>query len=162
MTEDSTISVFYNNWEGDTSTAASGGTYRLNANGATDAKFTFVGTSVGWITANGPSYGMANVFIDGVKSGGTFDLYSAKQQWQVAISFTGLSAAQHTIEIEPLGTKNSASKGTGVVVDAFRGPITPIGMPVEMTTSGGEAFPLWLLVVPLSLLGLWVMGRYTL
>ncbi len=57
--------------------------------------------------------------IDGV-SKGTYNLYQLTQKWQVVIPFTGSSAGQHTLEIRPLGTK-------AVVVDAFRGRLTPVG-----------------------------------
>lgn len=124
--QDNASAVQYNKWSGKTNASASGGSYRTSNKPSANARFTFTGTTVDWITAKGPKYGKAKVLIDGVAKG-DFDLYGGAQQWQVAISFTGLSDAQHTIEIKPLGSKNSASGGKNVVVDAFRGPFTAIG-----------------------------------
>ena len=121
--QDNCVSTWYDHWEGQTSPSAYNGNYRTNSYAGTDTKFTFTGTSVSWITAKGHKYGQANVLIDGA-SQGTVDLYSPTQQWQVALTYGGLSAGQHTIDIQPLGAKNPASAGTDVVVDAFSGPIT--------------------------------------
>lgn len=125
-TQDDSTALVYNKWKGEKNEEASGGSYRASGKAGAVAQFTFIGTSVDWITAKGPSYAKAKVLIDGVDKGDV-DLYAVTQQWKVAISFTGLSDGQHTIEIKPLGTKNNKSKGTTVIVDAFRGPFTAIG-----------------------------------
>lgn len=125
-TQDDSPSVVYSKWSGKSNASASGGTYRSAKKASANAKFTFTGTSVEWITAKGPSYGIARVLIDGVDLG-TRDLYDPAQQWQFAISFTGLSDAKHTIEIQPLGTKNVKSSGNSIIIDSFRGPFTAIG-----------------------------------
>lgn len=122
-TEESSPKVIYNYWKGVVNANASSGTLRMSKKKRSKAILTFTGTSVNWITATGPKYGNANVMIDGVDKG-NFDLYSATPQYQVARTFDGLSAGQHTIQIRPLRTKNPASGGYWVVVDAFSGPIT--------------------------------------
>jgi hypothetical protein len=73
---------------------------------------------VQWITATGPRYGEADVTIDGVDQG-VVDLYSASVNWQVAKTYSGLASGTHTIVVKVLGTKDPASTGTNVVVDAF-------------------------------------------
>lgn len=97
---------------------ATDGRYRISSTAGATTTFTFTGDSITWITAKGPAYGKAEVFIDGV-SKGVVDLYNATQVWQYQQSYTGLGAGNHTITVKVLGQKNSASSGYGVVVDAF-------------------------------------------
>ena len=126
-TQERALKVQYNNWLGVANTKASGGNYRYNKTNGSDAQLTFTGDSITWITAKGPAYGKASVLIDGKPAGlGTYDLYQLTAQ-KVRITFPSLGAGQHTIEIKPLGTKNSASTGTRVVLDAFSGPISILG-----------------------------------
>jgi predicted outer membrane repeat protein len=120
-TEDKALSVQYDTWLGATQANASGGSYHSSQSAGAVARFAFTGTGVTWVTAKGPVYGKADVYIDGKKKA-TYDLNQAAQQWQAAIPFTGLSAGAHTIEIHVLGTKKAASKGKTVIVDAFRIP----------------------------------------
>ncbi len=117
--EDDDSAIRFDNWQSRSNVSSSGGTYRLSSSAGSINKFTFSGTEVEWVTAKGPSYGKANVFVDNLRIGGTLDLYSRTQQWQVVISFTGLAPGPHTIEIRPLGSKNPASNGKGIVIDAF-------------------------------------------
>jgi hypothetical protein len=79
--------------------------------------WTFTGTAVDWIAANGPSYGQARVLIDGVDHG-VVDSYASAQKWKVTHPYSGLTSGQHTLTIQVLGTKASAAKGTTVIVDA--------------------------------------------
>ncbi|MGE5140646.1 MAG: hypothetical protein ACM3JD_14355, partial [Rudaea sp.] len=69
----------------------------------------------------------ASVTVDGAAVGGTIDLYSPTQQWQVPITFGGLSSGTHTLQVTILSTANPSSTGRVVVIDGFSGPITPIG-----------------------------------
>ncbi len=94
-------------------------TTALNGTAGAVAQLKFTGDQIDWITAKGPRYGQAEVFIDGVSRGIT-DLYQAATQWQVPVSFAGLGAGVHTIQVEVLGTHNVLSNGTGVVLDAFK------------------------------------------
>lgn len=119
VTDDTAPNVKYNQWSSKKNAAASGGTYRVSKDKASRARFTFNGTKIEWLTAKGPAYGKAAVYIDGLVRG-TYDLYAPAARWQVAVRFTDLSAGQHTIEIRVLGTKNAKSTGSAVVVDAFR------------------------------------------
>ncbi|MGB8644471.1 MAG: hypothetical protein WCF84_04490 [Anaerolineae bacterium] len=116
--------IRYDNWYGVTTVSASGGSYRYNRTLKSFAQITFTGSSINWITNKGPSYGKAIVTIDGI-SKGTFDLYRAAAQWQVAIPFTNLGAGTHVLQVKPQGTKNAAATSANVVVDAFSGPIIP-------------------------------------
>jgi len=125
----------YNTWTCRGNTRASGGSYGFNVSMGAMVSLSFNGPSLSWITARGPSYGKAQVLIDGVNQG-TIDLYAGKQQWDVVKTYSGLSAGWHTIQIKVLGTKNAASKGRTVVVDAFNGPITAIGTNVQVSPFG--------------------------
>lgn len=152
-TQDTAATFRWNNWTSAASTSASGANYRSNTSKNTVAGLSFTGTSITWVTAKGPSYGKATVLIDGV-SKGTYDLYQTKQQWTVGIPFSGLSAGPHTIQVKVLGIKQSKSKGTTVVVDAFSGPISVVNNTTAMPTNEDETqnslFTLW----PIGFIGL--------
>ena len=64
--------------------------------------------------------GKAEVYLDGVKVA-TVDLYaSSGQSRKVVFRRGGLDpSTTHTLEVRALGTKNAASSGTRVDVDAF-------------------------------------------
>ena len=117
-TEDSSIKVTYNSFVGKAATAASGGTYRTSAAQGANARLTFTGTGVDWITASGPDGGMASVSVDGsIKL--IVDLYSPSIQWQKVVSYTGLALGSHSVVITILGSNNSSSSGMNVIFDAF-------------------------------------------
>jgi hypothetical protein len=117
--------VKYGGWQGKKNAGASGGTFRLGRRKLSYTRLSFTGTGVDWITAKGPRYGIASVFIDGVLADDNIDLYDPDQLWQVPISFNGLEEGNHTIEVRPLNKKNPNSQGKSIVIDAFRAPITP-------------------------------------
>jgi len=116
-TQDTSTKITYGWWAGKTSTSASGGTYRSAAS-AGPASFTFTGTRVDWITTTGPAYGKAEVYLDGVDQG-TVDLYSPTTHWKTAKSYTASGPGQHTLTIQVLAQKNTASTGKAVIIDAF-------------------------------------------
>ena len=63
--------------------------------------------------------GMANVYIDGVLNA-TVDEYSPQVAYkQMIYSNQILPSGNHTIKIAESGTKNPASSGTSVDLDAF-------------------------------------------
>jgi plastocyanin len=117
-TEESAITVTFDRWVGATATYASGGTYRYNGASGGTASLTFTGTRVDWITSTGPAYGIAAVSIDGVGQG-TVDLYSSSLTWHVFESYYGLASGTHTIAVTALGSRDTSSTGTRVVVDEF-------------------------------------------
>ncbi|MCX6107954.1 MAG: hypothetical protein NTY08_19160, partial [Proteobacteria bacterium] len=77
------------------------------------------GTQVAWITAVGPTMGIATVTIDGTAQG-SVDLYSPTSTTRV-LKFvkTGLTRAAHTMVITSSGTRNARSLGTRVDLDAI-------------------------------------------
>lgn len=110
--------IGYDAWRDVALAAAFDGSYHVNQKGGATATFAFIGTSVQWITATGPSFGTAVVTIDGVDEG-TVDLYSAKGHHQVAEAYGSLSPGTHTLVIAPTGSHNSLSTGGSVVIDGF-------------------------------------------
>ena len=115
--------VTLNYWKQVAASGPSGGSYRQGNGGA--VQFTFTGTSITWLTAKGPAYGQADIYIDGKLNGARRDLYASAVQWQVPITISNLTNAKHTIKIQATGTKNASSTGAQIVMDAFYGAITP-------------------------------------
>jgi hypothetical protein len=124
--QDTSLAVQYNSWIGNAQEMASGDSLRISGKLGAVARFNFHGTSITFVTARGPAYGMADVLIDGVLKSSNLNLYAATQQWQYAIDYSGLTNTDHTIEIRPKHTKGANSSGFGVVVDAFTGPFTAL------------------------------------
>ncbi len=88
------------------------------------ATFTFTGTSVSWIGFKGPQTGIARVILDGAVVADSLDTYSATDVPQGAVyTLSGLPAVSHTLTIEVTGSKNAASLGAFIMVDAF--DVTP-------------------------------------
>ena len=116
--DDGSPAVSYNGWGGVLDPTANGGAYRKSSVKGDKATWTSpITTSLTWVTRTGPDQGNARVTIDGA-SKGTVDLYSASAQ-PLSKVFSGLVSKVHTVVINVLGTKNAASTGVGVAVDAF-------------------------------------------
>jgi hypothetical protein len=106
-------------WPRATSRKASGGAFVLADLAGASTTFRFRGTGVTWISASGPAFGKAAVFIDG-KRVRLVDSWSATAKFKVGRSFTGLSDTVHTIRVKVLGRHRAASSGNTVVVDGWR------------------------------------------
>lgn len=116
--QNNTVTPRYGSWRAVATPAASGGAYRSSATPGRTATFGFTGTGVDWVTATGPGWGKAKVFIDGVDKG-TMDLYAPSQRYQRVKTYQGLPAGRHTIAVKVLGKKNPSATATKVSVDAF-------------------------------------------
>src|SRR5439155_1417104 len=68
-TQESLPGVKLGTWTGQSDANASGGSYRVSTTTGAQAKLQFTGTSIDWVAATGPSYGQAQVTIDGVSMG---------------------------------------------------------------------------------------------
>ncbi len=79
----------------------------------------FVGTGVSWIGTQGKDQGIARVYVDGEHVGDVDQFGNVREKMLESFSVTGLVYGPHTIVIEVTGTKNSASAGNRVEVDAF-------------------------------------------
>lgn len=112
----------------------SGGSHSRSSNSTAAVRFTFKGTDLTWIAIKSSSYGVARVSVDGGPST-TVDLYSASPQWKSRVwSVSGLTDTTHTVLIEATGTKNPASSGFALSVDALEavgGLVDPPSMRYE-------------------------------
>ncbi len=94
------------------------------------ASWSFSGKSVGWLTVTGPTYGKADVYIDG-KRKMTVNNYAKNVKHGVTRTVKGLTKGTHTIEIRVLGKKGAKTgKGTFVAIDGFK-----VGSKVTATPS---------------------------
>ena len=93
-------------------------TQNYSATTGDKATFSFSGASIRWVHLKFPHMGIANVVIDGIDKGNV-DLYSASGLWQQINTYSSLGSGNHTITITVTGTKNAASTGFYVDVDAF-------------------------------------------
>jgi hypothetical protein len=118
---DPSVSFSLGNWVlGDTSRPWSAGIANLSSTANAQVTFTFTGTAVTWIGANGPQTGMANVFIDGNQVASNLDTYAPAEHIQAPIfTASGLAETSHTISIQVTGQHNPAASDAIVVVDAF-------------------------------------------
>jgi hypothetical protein len=116
--KDDDPAVAYNGWFGVADPNASGGFYRTSSVKNDKAIWkTPASTSLTWVTRTGPDQGKATVLIDGVNKG-SVDLYTASPAALNKV-YSGLSNAAHTVTIKVLHTKNAASTGFDVRLDAF-------------------------------------------
>jgi hypothetical protein len=108
-------------WSTQTLAGAYGGAQKYAKGAGTEkATFVFTGSDVAWVAPTNSNRGKADVYLDGTRVA-TVDLYSASGQTRkVVFSRAGLDpSVSHTLEVRALGTKNAASKGKRVDVDAF-------------------------------------------
>ncbi|TLM73187.1 MAG: hypothetical protein FDZ70_07875 [Actinobacteria bacterium] len=106
-------------WSSVARTQLSAGSARCASGIGKSVTATFDGTGIDWIGARTTSAGKARVYLDGVLVA-TVDLYSnANRFGEVLYSVSGLDNGPHTLKIECFGSKNPASAGTNVWIDAF-------------------------------------------
>jgi bacillopeptidase F len=105
-------------WRTSTSSSSYGGSYTIEHLTGAQGTFRFAGKSVTWWTNNGPDYGVAYIYVDGVFKG-SVNLYRSTVAYKVGYLISGLTNTTHTLLIRVHGTKSSASKGTKVAIDAF-------------------------------------------
>jgi hypothetical protein len=102
-------------WRRPSSSSASGG-YYVTTDLRGSVSFTFRGTRVDWYTVVGPDQGMAEMRIDGVLKK-TVDNYAASRAYGVRRTVQYLSDAVHTLTIQVLRQKRTASSGWLIAVD---------------------------------------------
>jgi hypothetical protein len=101
--------------------AAGGLYYRSRAANAT-VRFDPVGTNATLLTARGPEFGIAEIYLRGELIE-TVDLYSPVYEWQFPVPITGFrpGVTEHVV-VKVTGRKNPASSDTLVIVDGFTQP----------------------------------------
>ena len=127
--------ISYDQWKTTSQVATSAGTFQSTAKKSSSVSLTFSGIGVTWVTANGPTYGKADVSIDGVDQG-SVDLYAPTQTWQVDQTYAGLANGTHTITITALGAHDASASGNGVVLDSLIAIPQPTLTGIAVTPSG--------------------------
>jgi hypothetical protein len=92
---------------------------RVSETKGAKATLTFRGTAVSWTGYRGRDSGIASVKIDADPAIIVDTYFPADKVQATVFTATGLADVTHTLTIEVLGTKNAASTGKQVVVDAF-------------------------------------------
>lgn len=118
FTDDTSYAIRYGAWSGIWSNKATNGGYRLTKIEDSQITFTTRGRSFRWITARGPNYGKAAVYVDS-QLVSTVDLYFPTQMWQQTILIDTPGPGEHVVSIVALGKKNPASTGSGIVFDGI-------------------------------------------
>jgi hypothetical protein len=117
--ETSEMTTYSGTWTQQADSSAYGGGLKYAGVKGHKAQFSFAGRNVAWVAPKDVNRGRAEVWVDGVKKK-TIDLYSSAAQPRRAVYTQSWSTSgTHTLEVRVLGTKNTASSGTRVDVDAF-------------------------------------------
>lgn len=147
---------------------ASGAAYYQSSTTNDEAVFKFNGTGVTWLATKGADKGIAGVYIDGAFDS-NIDLFNAAPQYQQSVfTKSGLSAGPHTLKIKVTGTKNVASSGYNVTLDACQ-----VGASTYQEDSPAVSYTPWTSInngtstVTAGSLGTWnisgfATGKYTL
>jgi len=110
---------YVGSWDVLSTSYASGGSYRRAGASGASVVITFDGTAMAWIAKTTSSYGKARVTVDGGIPA-TVDLYSPATKWRQKVwEVAGLAAGVHTVRIAWTGTRNPASSGTYINLDAL-------------------------------------------
>ncbi len=112
--------IYSSGWTTYRSSKLSGGSYRYASRSGKNCRVAFKGTGFRWYAPKYPSGGRADVYLDGVRKA-RVSLYRSSIAYNQPIwTATGVSAdTTHTVLIKVLGTKDAASRGTNVGIDAF-------------------------------------------
>ena len=106
-------------WVRARSVTFSGDGYSYSASPGAKLSATFTGASVSVCGSRGPSYGKAQVFVDGT-SRGVVDCYAADYAHGVPLwAASDLASGNHTVVLKVLGTRSEASTGSVVVIDGL-------------------------------------------
>ena len=112
---------FPGGWTRITAATFSGGRAMSTTRAGINATLTVTGSKFGWVSARGPTLGIATVSVDG-GAPVTVDLYSATSLPASVVYVTpALAAGTHVIRVTPTGTRNARSTGNRVDVDAIVG-----------------------------------------
>jgi hypothetical protein len=120
-TPTSTVSYPAGKWTTQSVAYAYGGSLRYASTSKAKATFTVPAGSknVAWVAPKASNRGKADVYLDGVFQK-TVDLYSASPfDRHIVFSKDVDPSKSHTLEVRVLGTKQTASAGTRVDIDAF-------------------------------------------
>lgn len=97
-----------------------GGSESFSNTAGARATLTFTGTSIELGGTLGPNAGRARAWVD-CGEPVTLDLYAPQKKYGLTVAtFAGLPAGTHTLVVEVLGTRNSASTDTYAIIDHAR------------------------------------------
>jgi hypothetical protein len=123
-------------WRTVTTASAFGGSYTIDHVAAATASFRFTGSSITWYTNVGPSYGIADLYVDGILRA-TANSYRTANAYRAAFTVSGFRYGKHTLTIRVRGAKGSShGTGTNIAVDAFRSGSSIIASPSVTYTFG--------------------------
>lgn len=106
-------------WSKSSTSSASGGSFAYADAAGSSVTISFSGTYLGLIAKKSNVYGIAKVTLDN-KTPVMVDLYSSAVVYGQKVWNTGtLTSGEHTITIQWTGTKNDASTGTNIGIDAL-------------------------------------------
>lgn len=101
-----TSTTFFNN----ANTSAVNGEFL--ANGDVTGRFVninFYGTGISFHYTKSPSFGIAEIMLDGVVINNALDMYATSTSWMNRYDIDSLVEGEHTLKITSLGTKNTLS-----------------------------------------------------
>lgn len=119
--DDTYFGIRYSAWAGAANGRAVAEAYRIATIANSSISFEIGGSEFDWVTARGPKYGLADIYVDD-QLVMTVDLYFRALQWDYSIHLQNLGGGGHTIKIVVRGEHNPLSGGDGVVFDGFRVP----------------------------------------
>jgi hypothetical protein len=106
-------------WTTQSVTGTFGGTTRFSRTVGATARHSFYGTGIAWVTSQRRDAGIAEIWLDGQQIT-TVDLYrSYNRHGQVKYVVSGLPYGAHTLEIRVSSSKNAASTGRRIDIDAL-------------------------------------------
>jgi hypothetical protein len=116
-------------WRTVKTTAAYGGSYVADHVAGASAAYRFTGAAIIWYTNIGPNYGIADLYVDGVRRA-VVNCYSTSTHYRAAFTVSGFNYGAHTLTVRVRGVKGS-SHGTGadIAIDAFTSGRTIITTP---------------------------------
>lgn len=112
--------TYSGNWYLNTNPAMFDGSAALAMDANSSATVTFNGTGITWIGYQDQWSGIAKVYVDGALQSPSVDTYAASEKAQSPVySIVGLSEGAHSLRIVVTGTRDAASAGNWIWVNAF-------------------------------------------
>jgi bacillopeptidase F len=105
-------------WGAETAASAAGGRYVASSVAGARASFRFRGPAVTIITATGPRFGRAEIWVDGTLKR-RIDLSAATTTFGVARTVGGLADRVHTVRVVVLGQSGKTGAGSAVAIDGW-------------------------------------------
>jgi SpoIID/LytB domain protein len=131
--QNDSLITYLGSWASSSSASASGGSILSSSVTNAQATICFHGTGLALLAKTGPDLGIASVTLDGAPLPSE-DFYSVGTLYLQEVFNTGpLAEADHTLVIRPDGTKNVASSGYAIDIDALNifGELTAAPIPTR-------------------------------